>query len=189
MTSTTVGYALFETPLGVCGIAWSDDGICRFQLPERTPDKTKARLINERLRRRVAVEAKPPPFVQAVIEQVRAAMAGTRTDFSAVSVDLDGVPDFNRRVYDLLRQVGWGETVTYGELALRAGDKLAAQAVGQAMGSNPVPVIIPCHRVLAANRKPGGFSAPGGLTTKQRLLELEGVGMASETPLLPGLFE
>lgn len=190
MTLTIAGYALFDTPLGVCGVAWSDAGICRLQLPEQTQERTKARLIGERLGRRVAaVETAPPAFVEKAIVLVRAAMQGERTDLSVVPVDLEGVPEFNARVYGLLRQVGWGETVTYGELAARAGDKQAAQAVGQAMGSNPVPVIIPCHRVLAANRKPGGFSAPGGLSTKQRLLEREGVGMASDTPLLPGLFE
>ncbi len=185
-----VRYTMFETSVGVCGIAWTDSGICRFQLPEVAVETSRARLIGERLRPgRVAEASEPPPDVYGTMMMVRAAMSGEKTDLSSVPVDLDGVPDFNRRIYDLLRQVGWGETVTYGELAARAGDKQAAQAVGQAMGSNPVPVIIPCHRVLAANRKPGGFSAPGGLTTKQRLLELEGVGMASKTPLLPGLFD
>lgn len=185
MKSNALGYALFTTPLGVCSIAWSDRGISRFQLPEASADQTRARMV----RRTGANEAEPPPDVQDVIASVRAAMTGARTDLSGVPVDLGAVPAFNQRIYELLRKVGWGETVTYGELAAQAGDKQAAQAVGQAMGSNPVPVIIPCHRVLAANRKPGGFSAPGGLTTKQRLLELEGVGMASDTPLLPGLFD
>lgn len=189
MDDLPVLFTLFETPLGVCGIAWSEIGVCRFQLPERDADTTAARLIGERLRRRAgAIEAAPTPDIDDVIARVRAAMTGTRADFSNVAVDLDGVPDFNRRLYDLLRQVGWGETTTYGALAQRIGQKDAAQAVGQAMGRNPVPVIIPCHRVLAANRKPGGFSAPGGVDTKQRLLELEGVGMGSATPLLPGLF-
>lgn len=185
MTGRAQGFALFETPLGVSGIAWSDAGICRFQLPESSAEATRARMV----RRTGVVESEPPPSVQAIIERVRAAMSGIRTDLSDTAVDLEGVGPFNLKIYELLRQVGWGETVTYGELAARAGDKQAAQAVGQAMGSNPVPVIIPCHRVLAANAKPGGFSAPGGINTKQRLLELEGVGMTSKTPLLPGLFD
>lgn len=185
MPERCVSYCLFETPLGVCGIGWTEAGIARFQLPETSDEQTRARLV----RRTGGDECDPPPFVEDAIARVRASMTGQKVDFGDISVDLGGVPDFNQRIYALLRQVGWGETVTYGDLAARAGDKLAAQAVGQAMGSNPVPVIIPCHRVLAANRKPGGFSAPGGLTTKQRLLELEGVGMASETPLLPGLFD
>lgn len=181
---------MLETPLGVCGVAWTDNGICRFQLPEATIETSRARLTGGRLGAdRIAVEANPPAYVVDAIAMVRAAMAGTRTDLSGIPVDLNGVPDFNQRIYALLRQIGWGETTTYGELAQRVGQKDAAQAVGQAMGRNPVPVIIPCHRVLAANRKPGGFSAPGGLTTKQRLLELEGVGLGSSTPLLPGLFD
>ena len=185
-----IGYTLFETPLGVCGIAWTDAGICRFQLPESTVEKSRARLLGERLGPdRIAVEAEPPPLVRNAIDLVRAAMSGKTTDLTPIPVDLAGVPDFNRRIYDILRTIGWGETTTYGELAARLGQKDAAQAVGQAMGRNPVPVIIPCHRVLAANRKPGGFSAPGGLTTKQRLLEIEGVGLGSSTPLLPGLFD
>lgn len=185
MSGRAQGFALFETPLGVVGIAWSEAGICRFQLPESSVEATRARMI----RRAGAIEAEMPPHVLGVVGRVRAAMSGVRTDLSDVAVDLEGVGPFNVKIYELLRQVGWGETVTYGELAARAGDKQAAQAVGQAMGSNPVPVIIPCHRVLAANAKPGGFSAPGGITTKQRLLELEGVGMTSKTPLLPGLFD
>jgi methylated-DNA-[protein]-cysteine S-methyltransferase len=185
MAAGAIGFALFDTPLGVCGIAWSENGISRLQLPEATREQARARLM----KRVGAEEADPPPVVRDAIERVRRAMTGVPTDFADIPVDLDSVPDFNKRIYDLLRQIGWGETTTYGELAARAGQKDAAQAVGQAMGANPVPVIIPCHRVLAANRKPGGFSAPGGLTTKQRLLELEGVGMASSTPLLPGLFD
>lgn len=185
MSESGTGYCLFETPFGVCGIAWTAEGVSRFQLPEARDTATRERLI----RRTGGVEREPPPDIADVIERVRRAMSGETTDFSSVRVDLAGVPAFNKRIYALLRQVGWGETVTYGDLADRAGQKGAAQAVGQAMGSNPVPVIIPCHRVLAANRKPGGFSAPGGLDTKQLLLEREGVGIASKTPLLPGLFD
>ena len=99
-------------------------------------------------------------------------------------LDLEGRNAFSRTIYDLLRTVGWGQTTTYGELARRAGRRPeAARAVGQAMGSNRIPVIIPCHRVLASGQKIGGFSAPGGTLTKERLLALEGV--VPDAPLLP----
>ena len=113
-------------------------------------------------------------------------MGGRRVDFSQLELDLAGVSDFHRAIYDAARRIGWGETVTYGELAEQVGSPGAARAVGQAMGRNPIPVIIPCHRVLASGRKIGGFSAPGGAVTKTRLLALEGVHLDKGTPLLPG---
>jgi methylated-DNA-[protein]-cysteine S-methyltransferase len=114
-------------------------------------------------------------------------MAGERIDFSAIMLDLAGVGPFHRGIYEALRRVGWGETTTYGALARQIGDPGASRAVGQAMGRNPIPVIIPCHRVLASGGKPGGFSAFGGAVTKQRLLALEGVHLDGGWPLLPGL--
>jgi methylated-DNA-[protein]-cysteine S-methyltransferase len=96
-------------------------------------------------------------------------------DFSDTPLDFDGVPEFLQRLYRELLGIAWGQTITYGELAERLGSPGGAHAVGQGMGKNPVPVIVPCHRVLAAGNKPGGFSAPGGTSTKLRLLELEGV--------------
>jgi methylated-DNA-[protein]-cysteine S-methyltransferase len=113
--------------------------------------------------------------------------AGKRIDFSMLALDLQGVGDFHRQIYEAARRVGWGETVTYGELARRVGSPGAARAVGQAMGRNPIPLIIPCHRVLASGHKIGGFSAFGGAVTKTRLLALEGVHLDQGTPLLPGL--
>jgi methylated-DNA-[protein]-cysteine S-methyltransferase len=113
--------------------------------------------------------------------------AGKSVDFTPLALDLAGVSDFHRRIYDAARAIGWGETATYGELAQRVGAPGAARAVGQAMGRNPVPIIIPCHRVLASGRKIGGFSAFGGAVTKSRLLALEGVHLDDGTPLLPGL--
>ena len=102
-----------------------------------------------------------------------------RVDFSGTRLDLAGVPDFHRRAYDLLLLVGWGETLTYGDLARRLGDVGLSRAVGQAMGANPIPLIIPCHRVLAGNGRPGGFSAPGGAVSKVRMLVLEGVSVGA----------
>ncbi len=114
-------------------------------------------------------------------------MAGERIDFSGIALDLAGVGPFHRSIYEALCRVGWGETTTYGALARQAGDVGASRAVGQAMGRNPIPIIIPCHRVLASGGKPGGFSAFGGAVTKQRLLALEGVHLDGGAPLLPGL--
>jgi methylated-DNA-[protein]-cysteine S-methyltransferase len=134
----------------------------------------------------------PPQPIAQLIADIRRAATGRAVDFSSVAVDLTPVTDpFYRKVYDALRKVGWGETATYGELARRAGSTgpEAAREVGQAMGRNPVPVIIPCHRVLASGNKIGGFSAPGGASTKEKLLALEGVHFDGGQPALPGLFD
>jgi methylated-DNA-[protein]-cysteine S-methyltransferase len=97
--------------------------------------------------------------------------------FAEVALDLSGVPDFHRRAYEQLLTVGWGQTVTYGDLARQLGDVGLSRAVGQAMGANPTPLVIPCHRVLASDGKPGGFSAPGGAASKVKMLALEGVSI------------
>lgn len=169
-------YCLFETDLGTCGIAWSDAGLTRLQLPERDRESTQRRLLRTS---GASQSAEPPPPVQEAIASLRLYFAGTFTDFSHVAVDLRRVEPFERAIYETLRAVGWGETVSYGMLGDRAGYPNAAREVGQAMGRNPVPVVIPCHRVLASGQKLGGFSAYGGVATKQRLLEMEGVRVGS----------
>ena len=172
---------VFETKLGFAGIAWSDDGIVtRFRLPDA--DRAKA----ERQFAGKAVPGAPPPGVAAVIAEAQRYFAGERIDFSAIDLDLASVDPSRRPIYAALRKVGFGETVTYGELARRAGANAptAAQEVGIAMARNPVPLIIPCHRVLAAGGKIGGFSAPGGADTKQRMLALEGVFIGNQPRLL-----
>ena len=171
--STTTQYAVFDTPAGFCAIAWRGAGIAHFQLPDSTPEKAER---NMRRRSPDAMPASPPPEIAAVIADARRYFAGETVDFSAVPLDLDGQEEFFRKIYAALRQVGWGETTTYGTLAkeLGAGPE-AARAVGQAMAKNPIPLIIPCHRVLAAGGKVGGFSAPGGAESKLKMLELEGV--------------
>ena len=113
-----------------------------------------------------------------------ALLAGEPSDLSAAPLDLDGVPAFHRRVYDLARRIPPGETLTYGEIAGRLGDPSQARAVGQALGANPIPILVPCHRVFAANGRMGGFSAPGGVSTKLRLLEIEG----ARANAIPSLF-
>jgi len=172
-------YAVFETASGFCGIAWNEVGITRFRLPERSAEAAERRL------RRLpdAVVALPPPEVAALIAAVTRYFAGERVDFSAVALDLGRQEAFFRQVYEKVRRVGWGQTTTYGAIAkeLGAGPE-AARDVGQAMATNPVPLIIPCHRVLAAGGKLGGFSAPGGTAAKTRMLELEGIRLGPPPP-------
>lgn len=179
-------YRVFDIAGGFCAIAWNDAGITRFQLPAATSEATE-----RNLRRRLveAAPGTPPPHVAAVIEAVRRYFAGGPVDFSDVRLDLDGQDEFFQRIYNALRRVGWGRTTTYGALAkeLGAGPE-AARDVGQAMAQNPVPLIIPCHRVLAAHGKLGGFSAPGGTSTKIKMLELEGVRLGPPQPAQSELF-
>jgi methylated-DNA-[protein]-cysteine S-methyltransferase len=173
-------YAVFEAAHGFCGIAWNGQGIIRFQLPTRGADAA-----GRALARRVpgAECIAPPAEVSGVIADAQRYFAGERVDFSSVPVDLTQQMVFFRRVYVALRRVGYGQTTTYGTLAkeLGAGPE-AARDVGQAMATNPVPLIIPCHRVLAAGGKVGGFSAPGGAASKIRMLELEGARFATPEP-------
>src|SRR6185312_13322231 len=172
MGQTAHRYLIFETAGGFCGVAWNDVGITRFQLPTRSADATE-RLM---LRRLPAAEpGTPTPEVIEAVAAVKRYFAGEETDFSGVKLDLDDQDALFKKIYAAARQVGWGRVTTYGALAkeLGAGPE-AARDVGQAMAKNPVALIIPCHRVLAAGGKVGGFSAPGGSATKVRMLELEG---------------
>ena len=174
------GFALFETAVGSCGIAWGPDGIVGMQLPEGREDNARARF-----RRRFpdAVEAPPPADVRKVIDAIIALMRGEPVDLSAVPLNMEGVPEFNRRVYEIARTIPPGQTLTYGEIAVRLGDKLLARDVGQALGKNPFPIVVPCHRVLAADGRTGGFSAHGGVETKMRLLSIE-KARTSDAPML-----
>jgi len=166
-------YLIFETACGFCGIAWNNAGITRFQLPTRSAKAT------ERLMLRRLPGAEPGAPTREAAEAVAAAkryFEGEETDFSGVRLDLGEQDPFFERIYAAARRVGWGRTTTYGTLAkeLGAGPE-TARDVGQAMAHNPVALIIPCHRVLAAGGKVGGFSAPGGSAAKKRMLALEGV--------------
>jgi methylated-DNA-[protein]-cysteine S-methyltransferase len=177
---------VFDTALGTCAVAWNARGLVGVQLPERDSGATERRLARRVDSRGSAV---PPAWVQTLIENIRRYLAGAKMDFSAVAVDLDGIDDLRRRIYAVLRTIGFGQTTTYGELARAIGETewQGARDVGEAMGRNPVPIVIPCHRVLAAGGKLGGFSAHGGAATKRKLLELEGVQLDSAPPRLPGL--
>ena len=178
-------YCLFDTAMGACGIAWSRRGITRFELPEADRAATEWQL--QRGDRICAGQKDLPAETREVVAQVQHYMAGKPIDFSAAPLDLAGVADFHRQIYAALRTVGWGQTASYGDLAKQVGAPGAARAVGQAMGRNPIPLIIPCHRILASGRGIGGFSAYGGTVTKERMLALEGVHLGDGQLALPGL--
>jgi methylated-DNA-[protein]-cysteine S-methyltransferase len=173
MSEAAQHYHVFETAMGFCAIAWSDAGVAGFQLPTRSAEAAE-RLI--RRRAPSAAAGAPMGDIAAVVEAAKRYFAGEEMDFSNVRVDLAGHDAFFAQIYEALRRVGWGRTTTYGALARQVGaGREAARDVGEAMARNPTPLIIPCHRVLAAGGKIGGFSAPGGSKTKARMLELEGV--------------
>lgn len=169
-------YQLFETAAGITAIGWAGAAVTALQLPAPTTAETE-RAIGRRLPD--AIRTEPPTGIASVIDAAIRYFAGERTEFFAVTVDPGDPPPFFARVYDHIRTLGWGETTTYGGVAraLGAGPE-QARAVGQAMAANPVPLIIPCHRVLAAGRAIGGFSAPGGALSKAHMLTLEGVPLA-----------
>lgn len=168
---TAPGHTVFDTPLGACGIGWTELGVRTVQLPEGDAVRTAARL---RRWHPDLPAAAPPAGIVRVINDIGALLAGTPTDLTYVPLDLTGVAEFEQRVYAAARLVPPGDTVTYGELADRLGDPGAARAVGRALGRNPVPIVVPCHRVLAAGGRTGGFSAHGGVSTKMRMLAIEG---------------
>ena len=179
------GYALFQTAIGRCGIVWSERGIVGVQFPEGSDQATRKRLLR---RHPKACETIPTATVQRTIEDIVALLEGERRDLSEAVLDWGAVPDFNRRVYHVVRAIPPGSTLSYGEVAARLGDRNLARDVAQALGQNPFPIIVPCHRVMAAGGKTGGFSAPGGVRTKLRLLSIEraqpgGPTLFAELPL------
>lgn len=177
------GFALFATPIGDCGIAWRGAALVGVHLPE-----VRAGAARANLHRRFPelTEAEPPAWVTAVIGDIRRLLAGETVEFGTVPLDLDGVGTFEASVYRAAQRIPPGRTVTYGELAATVGDKGAARAVGQALGRNPWPIVVPCHRITAADGRTGGFSAPGGAATKLRLLEIEGALAPETLPLFGG---
>jgi methylated-DNA-[protein]-cysteine S-methyltransferase len=164
-------FALFDTPLGRCAIAWTEGGIAGLQLPEA--DEAALRAVLAR-KHGGFIESKPTPSVKAAINGICALLSGERRALAEITLDMSGIPPFHRQVYEEARRILPGRTRTYGELAHTLGKPGAARAVGQALGANPFALIVPCHRVLAAGGRLNGFSAHGGIHTKQRLLEIEG---------------
>ncbi|MGL4636377.1 MAG: methylated-DNA--[protein]-cysteine S-methyltransferase [Beijerinckiaceae bacterium] len=173
-------FSLFPTALGDCGIAWSGDVIVATHLPEHSPAETS---------RRIAVKAgassgEPPPAVLCAMAAITALLEGEKTDLNAIMCDFSRIDPFAVRVYEATRAIPPGQTLTYGAIAQQLGNKQLAQSVGQALGRNPFPIIVPCHRVMGANDRLIGFSANGGVETKLRLLAIEG----ALTGEAPGLF-
>lgn len=177
------GFALFDTAIGRCGIAWGERGIVGVQLPEGRDEETRARLQK---RFPQARESAPPETLASAVDGITALLGGEASDLGAVPLDLEGVPSFHRRVYEVARAVPPGQTVSYGEIAARLGMPGSARAVGRALGRNPFPIVVPCHRVLAAGGKVGGFSANGGVRTKLRLLSIEGAQTSHQLSLFDG---
>ncbi|MBR0754916.1 methylated-DNA--[protein]-cysteine S-methyltransferase [Bradyrhizobium jicamae] len=173
-------YAIFETPIGACGVVWGERGVSGVQLPMGSEDKTRKRILQ---RNGDVIEAAPPAEVQHAIDGMIELLAGKPNDLADIVLDLDGVPEFNRGVYDIARKIPPGKTVTYGDIAKQLGGVELSRDVGQALGRNPCPIVVPCHRVLAAGNKPGGFSANGGVVTKLKMLAIEGA-VVNHTPSL-----
>jgi methylated-DNA-[protein]-cysteine S-methyltransferase len=166
-----IHFSIFPTSIGACGIAWGQGGILALQLPEAHETQTRSRLL------RAQPDALPgtaSSHLQRVMDDIVALLEGEGRDLRHAVLDMTGLSAFQRRVYELTRTIEPGQTLSYGEVAALCGDVRAARAVGQALGRNPFPIIVPCHRVLAAGGQSGGFSAHGGVTTKLRLLHLEG---------------
>lgn len=174
-------YSIFDTAIGSCGIVWNVRGIAGVEAHRGNEDATRASLQR---RFAGAQEMLPPAEVARAIDGIAALLRGEPRDLTDVTIDVDGLPDFNQKVYAIARMIPPGSTMTYGEIAERLGDKSLSRDVGQALGQNPVPLIVPCHRVLAAGGKTGGFSAPGGVASKLRLLTIEGA-----QPNAPTLFD
>ncbi len=175
---TAAGYALFDTAIGACGIAWGPRGIVGVQLPEAGEGATRARMAG---RFPLLQETEPSDEVTKAAASIRALMDGEPLDLADIVLDYEGVSDFHVRVYEIARRIVPGTTRSYGDIAAELGDKGLARAVGQALGHNPFAPVVPCHRVLAASGKPGGFSAHGGATAKIRMLMIEGARPQSDT--------
>lgn len=174
-------YALFPTALGACGVAWRGDAVIATRLPYADAAEMHRRLAA----RTGATAAEPPPVIRRAVAAMTALLAGEPADLRAVTCDLAGVEPFAAEVYAAARAIPAGATATYGEIAARLGGRHLARAVGRALGRNPVPLIVPCHRVMGAGGKLTGFSGPGGVRTKLRLLAIEG----ARTGAAPTLFD
>lgn len=181
----SVYYTLFETAVGACAIAWSERGVRTILLPDTTPAATE-RAMHHRFPD--AERGAPPPAIAEATEAIRAHLAGEPAALDAIALDDAALEEFARAVYAEARRIPSGETRTYGELATALGKPGAARAVGQALGRNPFPIVVPCHRVLAQGGRSGGFTAPGGLDTKARLLAIEGADVPWTHPAQRELF-
>jgi methylated-DNA-[protein]-cysteine S-methyltransferase len=177
-----ISYTLFETAIGHAGLAWGENGLVGAYLPEADPGSARRGFLRKFPD---AAEAEPTPAVAEAIAAIRKLLEGEPADLTHVPIDIARVPEFNARVYEIARAIPPGETLTYGEIAQKLGDKLLARDVGAALGQNPWPIVVPCHRVTAAGGKLGGFSARGGVNTKVKLLAIEGAAVLQPPPTKP----
>lgn len=182
MPGAALGLHVFDTALGPCGVAWGPRSLVGVQLPEGSREQTAARM---RSRFPDAGEVDPPAFVQVAIRRIQSLLEGAHDNLVDIPLDMEGIPEFNRRVYAVARAIPPGRVMTYGDVARAIGEPGASRAVGQALGHNPFAPVVPCHRILAAGGRPGGFSADGGPNTKLRMLEIEKAQFGKE----PGLFD
>jgi len=176
------GFALFPTALGTCAIAWNEIGLTGVWLPDADADSLRRKVAR---RCAGARESEPSGWVAQAVEAIARLLAGERIDLAALAVDSSDINDFDRRVYAVTRTIAAGHVLTYGEVAARVGADATARAVGQSLARNPMPIVVPCHRVVASGGALGGFSAPGGTQTKRRLLAIEDAHPAGP----PGLFD
>lgn len=181
------GITIFETPIGACGIAWRGAKVIGVEIGDTDEKETRYRLGERVGEQFPEAQADVPAFVAQAIEKVRVLLDGGSPDFSQTPLALEALPDLNRQVYEIILELKAGETTTYGAIARRLGDVSLSQAVGYALGKNPFPIIVPCHRVLGSNGKVGGFSAAGGTATKLKLLNIERAKISSEPDLFGGL--
>lgn len=179
----TRGLHFFDTAIGRCALAWGDCGITGLQLPEHKESETRARMAK---RFPGVAETAPPQDVARAIDGIASLLQGEAADLSAVVLDMGDVPPFHRKVYDAARRIPAGATLSYGEIAAQVGVPGAARAVGQALGRNPFVIVVPCHRVLAAGGKVGGFSGGGGIHTKLRMLGIEAAASRGQASLFEG---
>ena len=174
-------FSLFPTPLGDCGIAWRNDTVVATHLPEENSADTSRRLAA----RTGATKGEPSGVIRRAIASMIALLEGERTDLASIACDFGEIDPFAARVYAATRAIPAGETSTYGTIASQLGDKQLARDVGQALGRNPLPIVVPCHRVIGAGGRLTGFSAAGGVATKLRMLAIEGAQLGGA----PGLFD
>lgn len=178
-------FHLFDTPVGTCAIAWGPGGLLAVRLPA-----VEGGDLASRMRRAVpgAIPCEPDVETASAIAGIHALLSGERRDLLEIKLDMTATGPFDRAVYAIARAILPGRTLTYGEVARRLppdvlGDmppSIIPRAVGQSLGRNPWPIVVPCHRVMAAGGGTGGFSAPGGVDTKLALLRIEGAALPAQ---------
>lgn len=175
---------VFDTALGFFAVSFSEHGLTRTVLPEPDAAAARRRLVGRGVDPTTIAgdNTRLPRAVDEVIGAVRRYAGGEPVDFRFAALDYGKAGAFERDIWEAARTLAHGEIVTYGELAARAGHQGMARETGAALGRNPLPLVVPCHRIAAANGRTGGFSAPGGVSTKLRLLEHEGARRAPDVP-------